>query len=181
MRSTTGIIAAEDGYTINDTPLAYNSSNSHLIIDSREESRHLGIVDMYCGSQIWTLDSGVASYYEEVFYEIKHNLPFIPKVMLYALIRDTPAALSGLIGYYTGGYLNSVGGGFAIIREAIYARVGKTSIKFIRVASSDGTLTDPAYRFTVQSEFHKVRLRYKYMILSNEESDEEYDILPTNL
>lgn len=170
-----GIITAEDGYTINDTPLSYDSTNSHLIIDSREVSGHLGIRDGYCGSQIWTLDSGIKSYYEEVFFEIKHGLTFIPKVLAYALIRDTPVAGATDIGYYNGGYyqLYLVR---PIMSEEVFIRVNGDSVKFIRAAQSNGILTDPLYRFTRQTQLHQLKMRYKYMICSNEESKEEYEI-----
>lgn len=176
MKTVSGIIAAQDGQTINNLPLAYNSSNSHLIIDSRESSGHLGIKDLYCGSQVWTLDSGIASYNEEIFLEIYHGLPFIPKVLLYSLIRDAPPTFASFIGYYMGGYIDY--GAAGVFNERIWAKVGKTSIKFMRSASSSGVITDPAYRYTMSSTFQKFRMRYKYMICSNEESSEEYEILP---
>ena len=105
MSYRTGIIAAQDGKTIRDEPQAYRSDYGHLLVDSRPEVGHLRIYEGRCGPQLTASQSAV----ENIFMSFKHNLPFIPRVSVYMLIRDGLPDQAPLIGKYAGGI---------IIREA---------------------------------------------------------------
>lgn len=163
MSYRTGIVAAQDGKTIRDTPQAYRSDYGHLSIDTREEVGHIGIYEGKCGKLVLNTSN---TFKEEVFATYYHKLPFIPRVNCYMLIRDAPAILASLIGRYAGG--NIFYGGVPM-SESIFVRVDKDKIEFVH---QSGTIDATAYN----SQLQDVVIRAKFMIFSNEAAGAPYQI-----
>lgn len=164
----TGIIAAQDGKTIDELPLAYSTEHSHLKVDSRPEMNRLKIYDDKCGTQVLSVIAttfGTAVTVEEVFYKLPHNLKYIPRVTAYMLIRDAPPALASLIGWFAGGYIEMPG---APASESVFFRVDETHISFVHTASTFALTT---YNSILQNMI----IRAKIIINSNEAADEPYD------
>ena len=163
MSYRTGIQAAQDGKTIDDTPLAYDSSYGHLMVDIRDEVGHIGIYEGYCGTQTLTIANG---FLEEIFLTIPHNLPFIPRVTAYMLIRDAPAFMAPLIGWYAGGHIFYGG---VPMSEIILVRVDEKNVYFVH---RSGTIDGNAYA----SQLQAVLIRAKYIINTNEMAGAPYEI-----
>ena len=163
MSYRTGIIAAQDGKTIDDVPQAYRSDYGHLLVDTREEVGHIGIFESKCGSQVLTVASNSK---EEIFKTIPHNLPFIPRVSAYMLIRDAPAIMASTVGWYAGGYIPY--GGFPV-SESIFVRVDAKNIYFVHQAATSSATP-------YASQLQDVIIRAKYIINSNEAAGAPYEI-----
>lgn len=169
MSYRTGIIAAEDGRTINDTPLAYNSSYGHLKIDTRPEVKHIDKFDITMGGPTWNTNAGADFSAEHVFFEIEHHLPYIPRASVYMLVRDAPASFVSLLGKYVGGTLYA---GAAWWEERAFMRVDSKKIQLIRSIRAYNT-GFPATTRT--SQLQSCRVQVKYMIFSNEAAGTPYE------
>ena len=163
MSNRTGIQAAEDGKSIDDRPLAYSSEHGHLMIDTRPGVKHLDIYDGKCGSQVLTVNNNRK---EQVFYKIEHKLPYIPRVSVYMLIRDAPAALASIIGRYAGGWIFYGG---VPMSEGIVTRVDERYVYLVHYASMIST---GDYNSILQD----MKVRAKIMINSNDVADESYEL-----
>lgn len=163
MSYRTGIIAAQDGKTIDDTPQAYRSDFGHLLVDTRPEANHIGIYEGKCGSELMSIVNGTK---EEIFFRIPHNLPFIPRVSVYMLIRDAPAALAPIVGWYAGGYFFSEG---FLVNESVFVRVDEKNVYLVRRFSN-------GLSNSYSSQFQDVLIRAKYIINSNEMANAPYEV-----
>ena len=170
MSYRTGIIAAEDGKTINDTPLAYRSDFGHLKIDTRPSSKHMGLFDIKPNVPTRTQNAGTDALFDDVFWSIEHNLPFIPKVSLFMLLRDAPATMATMLGRYFGGNLYVQQAVSA--NESVFMRVDAKTVKLVRRAQSYN-VGFPSTNYTTLMQ--DSLLRVKYMVYSNEASDTPYD------
>lgn len=170
MSYRTGIIAAEDGKTINDEPLAYRSDLGHLKIDTRDGSNHLRLFDIKPSVPARNLNAATDALFDDEFFSIEHNLPFIPKASVFMLLRDAPATMATMLGRYYGGNIYVQQATFAT--ETIFMRVDAKSIHLIRRAQSYNIGFPATNRTTLVQD---TLLRVKYMIFSNEASSSPYD------
>lgn len=167
IRTGNGIIAAQDGQTINDD-LAYDSRKSHLIVDTAPAAKHLGILEMKAGdvATTYTFAAGGSRVVER--WSIPHGLPFIPRVGVYMFVRDAGPQQASFIGEYS----SIISVSSFPIEDVFYYRVDATHLRLM-------------YRFTVRgtpnttgnhtSMLQDMLLRIKYMIFNNVGSDEPYE------
>lgn len=170
MSYRTGIIAAEDGKTIDDVPQAYRSDYGHLKIDSRASAKHMGIIDTKVNVPTRTVNGGADALFEDVFYTLEHHLPFIPRASIYMLVRDANPTLAASIGRYYGGNIGIQPFGF--INEGVFMRVNDKTIQLVRRLEAFNA-GFPGTSF--QSIMQDTLIRAKYMIFSNEAADTPYD------
>lgn len=163
MKSRNGIIAAQDGKTIDSLPLAYDSSYGHLKIDTRDGVGHIGIYEGKCGKLVLNTSN---TFKEEIFASYKHNLPFVPRVNCYMLIRDAPAFMASVIGRFAGGHIFYGG---VPMSESVFVRITKERIEFVH---RSGTIDATAYN----SQLQDMVIRAKFMIFSNEVAGEPYQL-----
>lgn len=167
MSYRTGIVAAQDGKTVDDSPQAYRSDYGHLLVDTRPEVGHLGIYEGTCGAAVLTVNDGEIK--EQIFASYKHELPFIPRATAYMLIRDAPASVAFLVGRYAGGFFGLFG---FPVTETVFLRVNETHIHFIhKVSHAKIGGSPPAYNSIMQAS----KIRAKFIINSNEGPGMPYD------
>lgn len=167
---SSGIIAAQDGRTIEDTPLAYSSEYGHLKVDSRPELERLKIYEGTCGDSALSarrLNGGPIDTKQQVFYRLEHKLDYIPRVSVYMLIRDAPPVIAGFIGSFAGGFITNAGFPF---EETIFFRVDEKYVYLIHRASAL-MFSDNPYTSLMQT----TRIRARIIINSNEVAGEPYE------
>lgn len=164
--SRTGIIAAMDGRTLNDRPLAYSSETSHLLVDTATSKGHLKIMEMNGGDPI-SIDTSSAQKKDFIFYSQPHGLKIIPRVSVRFYTRQVPAAMSGAEGQYSS-YLFYGGIPFS---EQIFFRVDKTHVYFVHRVNSIFLGPTQFYNSIMQD----ILFRIKLTIFQNEGLDEPYE------
>lgn len=168
MSNRTGIIVAANGKSLKDEPLAYSSENSHLLIDTSPAKEHLKIIPDFIDGHLITVNSSTGGEIERhIFKSIPHGLPRIPRVSVYFLVRQVPAALSGFENQYSS-YLYY--GGFPFY-EAIFFRVDETYVHLIHEMGVIGETPGGNYDSIMQD----ILMNIKYMIYENEGLDEPYE------
>lgn len=163
----TGIVAVEAGGTLQDE-LAYDSTLHHLLVDTRPGVDHVKIFETKGGLTSATYAGATGGVLNEEVWKIKHNLPFIPRVALYMLVRDAPASAATFIGDYNSRIVVAAG----LSEDTVYYRVDKTHVYLLRrfeVFAVPGNLNN------YSSFAQDMLLRIKYLIFNNEALDEPYD------
>lgn len=168
MKIGNGIVVAKEGGTIEDDEVAYDSLDSHLLVDSSSANAHMGIFELFGSPAATTYSYPAGGSKTEELWSIKHNLPFIPRVAMYMLVRDAPAALAAQIGSYNSRTMYS---SFPI-NEAVFFRVDTTHVRLMHIFAMQGA-TGPTGSFT--SVMQDVKLKVKYMIFNNIGANEPYD------
>jgi hypothetical protein len=161
-----GKIAASDGRTLNDEPLAYSSETSHLVVDPTPSKEHLKIMEMNGGSLV-SVNTSVQNEQEFIFYSQEHHLDIIPRVSVRFYVRQVPAAMSGFEGQYSS-YLYIGGIPFY---ESIFFRVTKTHIYFIHKVGAIFVSPTQYYDSIMQDTLFRIKLT----VFQNEGLDEPYD------
>lgn len=166
MRTGNGIIVAQDGKTFGDE-LAYDSRQSHLIIDSAPALKHMDIFEIKAAAAATTYPYNGGGSKTEERWKIEHGLPFIPRVGLYMNVRDAAAAQAALIGDYN----SQVSVSSFPVEEMLYFSVDAQYVRLMYKFTVSSTGQAGSYTSVLQD----ILVRVKYMIFNNIGSEEPYN------
>lgn len=142
---------------------AYTTEDDIVQVDFTADPPHLGIIDPLQKASAYTLTTTTAQptqFREEVLFQVKHGLPFVPDFVCYFYAYDSP--YPQMIGTYRLDYYRVGFGG-----EYIQAIADDTYFKIIHSVSVTGVPGFPAtmpYTWTVDLG-SQMKFRVKYMIL----------------
>lgn len=148
-----GIRFAPDGGNLRDDGAEYDSTRKHILIDPKANPKHMDILTMSGGSAF----AGDNVQREETLFSIEHELPFIPKCMVYFYVTDAPALHVASIGQYIGDDFPMSGTG--AFTDVIYYTVDQTHFKIKHQHQSQGG--------SGASQANQWQFRIKYMITNN--------------
>lgn len=91
-RSRVGLIISGDSRTIRSDTV-YNSNYKKLTVDPESTPPHFDLLQDFSGGTKWPMAAGQTR--EEVLFQVRHNMPFVPMFCVYFLQSNTSRVPGG--------------------------------------------------------------------------------------
>jgi len=155
-----GIASAGDRRNMQDGGWKNDTRKVKLAVNLDRTPPHLQILEDFSGGTQWVVNLASATDLEEILFEMKHGLPFKPKVLCYFKTIDTPIALAALIGQYQQTYATMLTNAFPNGEEWLEATADAENFYIKHKVSVPGFGTGA---YTYYGSDYKFRVRFEIL------------------